>query len=129
MGFGFGGRVGMGPGVFDMRAAAAGQLAALKSQLKITPAQETAWKAYENAITKQASDMQALRDQFRAQWQNAKPGDPVPDMNAHHQAMYSLRQSSWEAQSKALKDLSAALTPEQQAVLNGGWGPRGQPRQ
>jgi hypothetical protein len=135
MGPGMGGdmRRGMGPGMaggpgmggFDMNASAAGHLAALKTQLKITPAQETAWKAYEGVVTQQASAMQAMRDQ----WQDAKPGAAAPDMAAQHQAMQSLRQSSWQAQDKAFKDLYAALTPEQQALVNGGrGGPRGLPR-
>lgn len=131
-----GGRGGMGPGGygmmgfggFDMTAAAAGRLAALKAQLKITPPQESAWKAYESATTEQAKAMQALREQYQAKWQNLKPGDAAPDMTAQHQAMFALRQSAWETQNKALKDLLAVLTPEQQAVVGGGWGPRGLPR-
>jgi Spy/CpxP family protein refolding chaperone len=131
---GWGGRMGggsfgmMGLGGFDMNAAAAGRLAALKTQLKITAAQDSAWKAYETAVTQQASAMQAMRDQFHAQWQNAKPGEAGPDIAAQHQAMAALRQSGWEAQAKASKELYAALTPEQQAFMNGGWGPRGLPR-
>lgn len=140
MGPGMGGgmRGGMGPGMgwgpgmgqgFDMNASAAGHLAALKTQLKITPAQETAWKAYEGVVTQQASAMQAMRDQLHAQWQDAKPGAAAPDMAAQHQAMQALRQSSWQAQDKAFKDLYAALTPEQQALASGGrGGPRGLPR-
>lgn len=119
-----GGSLGMmGPyGGFDMNAAAAGRLAALKAQLKVTPAQEPAWKAYENTVTQQAAAMQQLRDQFHAQWQNAKPGEAAPDVAAHRQAMFQLRQSSWQAQSKAMQDLYAVLTPEQQALVSGGWG-------
>lgn len=128
MGPGMGGGPGSGPG-FDMTAAATGQLAALKTQLKITTTQETAWKAYEGAVTQQAAAMQAMRDQFHAQWQNTKPGEAAPDMAAQHQAMWQLRQSSWQAQDKAFKDLYAALTPEQQALVNGGLGGgRGLPR-
>jgi len=125
MGGGFGM---MGFGGFDMNAAAAGRLAAFKSQLKITPAQESAWKAYESAVTEQAKAMQTARDQFRSKWQNLKPGESAPDMTAQHQAMFALQQSGWEAQNKALKDLNAVLTTEQQAFAGGGWGPRGMPR-
>lgn len=124
------GPAGMGPAAagYDMAAAAAGHLAALKTQLKITPAQEGAWKAYETTVTQQAKTMQAMRDEFHTKWQNTKPGEAAGDMAAQHQAMLALRQSSWEAQAKASKDLSAVLTPEQQAFMNGGWGPRGLPR-
>jgi hypothetical protein len=125
MGGGFGM---MGFGGFDMSAAAAGRLAAFKSQLKITPAQESAWKAYESAVTEQAKAMQTARDQFRSKWQNLKPGEAAPDMTAQHQAMFALQQSGWEAQNKALKDLNAVLTTEQQAFAGGGRGPRGMPR-
>lgn len=124
-GMGRGGFGMMGPGGFDMSAAAVGRLAALKSQLKITPTQEPAWKAYEAVMTQQAQAMQALRDQFHAQWQNAKPGDARPDIAAQQQAMLAQRQSNQQAQGKAIKDLYAALTPEQVALMNGGWGPRG----
>lgn len=117
----------MGPGGFDMTAAAAGRLAALKAQLKITPAQEAAWKVYEGKVTQQASAMQELRDKFHAQWQNAKPGEAAPDVAAHRQAMFELRQSNWQAQAKAMQDLQAVLTPEQQARVGHGWGPRGLP--
>lgn len=124
-GMGRGGFGMMGPAGFDMSATAAARLAALKSQLKITATQESAWKAYESAMTQQAQSMQALRDQFQAQWQNAKPGDAAPDVAAHRQAMLAQRESNRQAQGKAIKDLYAALTPEQVAIMNGGWGPRG----
>ena len=132
-GMGGPGMGGMGPGMmgfggFDMSQAAAGRLAAFKAQLKITPAQEPAWKAYESAVGEQAKAMQTMRDQFHAQWQNAKPGQAAPDMTAQHRAMFELRQSGWQAQQKALQDLQAVLTPEQVAAMGGGWGPRGQPR-
>lgn len=120
-----------GPGGSDMTAAAAGHLAALKTQLKITPAQEGAWKAYESAVTQQAATMQKMRDEFHAQWQDGKPGAAAPDFAAQHQAMSTLREQNWQARTKAMQDLYAALTPEQQALLGQGpgrLGPRAQPR-
>lgn len=127
MGPGYGMGRGMGPGNsgLDPAAAVAGHLAALKTQLKITPAQEGAWKAYEKVVTEQATAMQALRDQFHAQWQNAQPGATPPDMAAHHQAMSSLRESSWKAQNAARQELFAALTPEQRAIADRSFGPMG----
>lgn len=122
-GMGPGGR-GAGPG-FDATAAVAGQLAALKTQLKITPAQQGAWQAYEKVVTEQATAMQALRDQFHAQWRDAQPGATPPDMAAHHQAMTSLRESSWKAQNAARQELFAALTPEQRAIADRSFGPMG----
>lgn len=117
-----GGGPGWGGGGYDMAAAAAGRLATFKAQMKITPDQEAAWKAYEGVVTQQATAMQQLRDQFHAQWQNTKPGQAAPDVAAHRQAMFAQRQSNWEAQRKAMQDLYAVLTPEQQSLVTGGWG-------
>ena len=134
MGMGMGPGFGMGPGMrgagpgFDMAAATAGHLAALKTQMKITPAQEAAWQTYEGVTTQQSAAMQALRDQFLSQWQGTQPGATPPDMAAHRQAMIAQRESGWKAQSAALKDLYAALTPEQRAIAErsvGGMGARG----
>jgi len=119
------GMMGGGPGFgggFDMSAAAAGRLAAMKAQLKITAAQEPAWQAYEAAVTEQAKTMQGLRDQFHAQWQNQKPGEAGPDVAAHRQAMFAQMQSSRQAQGKAMQDLLRGPHPEQQALVTGGWG-------
>ena len=129
-GWGHMGGYGMGFGGYgyDMSQAAAARLADFKSALKITPDQEGRWKAYESAVTEQAKAMQALRDQVHEQWRKVKPGDAVPDMSAQYQAMFALRQSGWEKQNKALKELYAALAPDQQALMDGGWGPRGLPR-
>jgi Spy/CpxP family protein refolding chaperone len=122
MGYGMGpggpGGYGMGPGGYDMAAAAAGYTAEMKVQLKITPEQEKAWKTYEDVVKQQAGAMQAMRDQFHAQWQDTKPGATAPDMAAQHQAMFALRQANQTAQSAALKDLYAVLTPEQKAIAD-----------
>ena len=126
MGGGWGGggpgMMGSGPG------GATERLAALKTQLKITPAQEGPWKAYETVVTQQATAMQALRDKFRAEWQGQQPG-AAPDVSAHRAEMLALRESGWKAQEKARADLAGVLTPEQQALIaGGGWGPRGMHR-
>jgi Spy/CpxP family protein refolding chaperone len=119
MGFGGMGRgMGMGPAGYDMAAAAAGYAAQMKVQLKITPEQEKAWKAYEDVVTQQAGAMQAQRDQFHAQAQNVQPGAANPDFAAHRQAMFALRESNLAANSAALKDLYAVLTPEQRVLAD-----------
>jgi len=127
MGPGFG--MGAGPrgavGGFDMAAATAGHLASLKTQLKITPAQEPAWKAYEGVVTQQSAAMQALHDKFQGQWRSAQPGATPPELAAHRDAMFAQRESSWKAQSAALKDLYAALTPEQRAIADRSGGAMG----
>lgn len=124
-GYGMGaGPRGVGPGI-DMAAATAGHLAALKSQLKIAPAQESAWKAYEGVMTQQSAAMQALHDKFQSQWQNAQPGATSPEWAAQREAMFAQRESSWKAQSAALKDLYAVLTPEQRAIADRSGGAMG----
>jgi Spy/CpxP family protein refolding chaperone len=112
---------GMGPGMgsgFDMAAGAAAHLAQLKIQLKITPAQEAPFRAYETVVTQQAGAMQAVRDKMHSQWQNAQPGITSPDFAAQRQEMIALREASFAAHSAALKDLYAVLTPEQRAIAD-----------
>lgn len=118
MGGGMGGRMGpgMGRGGFDTPAVAAARLADLKAQWKITAAQENAWKAYESAVTQQATTMQTLRSQFQAQAQNAQPGAANPEWVSQRLAMKAQHDAGRAAQSAALRDLYAALTPEQRAL-------------
>jgi Spy/CpxP family protein refolding chaperone len=136
MGMGVGHRMGRGPGMgpgagagagsgFDMAAAATARAAQLKSQLKITPEQEQAWQAYEALVAQQAASMQAMRDQFHAQAQNAQPGAAPPDFAAHRQSMIALRETKQTAHSAAMKDLYAVLTPEQRTIAdrNLSWEP------
>ena len=123
MGPGMGGwGPGMGPGAAgqDMAAFASARTAELKAQLKITPAQEAAWKAYETAVTKQANEMQAQRAQMQTQMQNAQPGAANPDFAVQRHAMMAQHDASRAARSAALKDLYTVLTPEQRAVADRG---------
>ncbi|MBI5275387.1 MAG: Spy/CpxP family protein refolding chaperone [Burkholderiales bacterium] len=126
------GPMGGGPGMngrgFDTHAAVADRLAAFKAQLKITAAQEPAWKSYEAVVTQQAAAMQAKRDEMHAKWQTLKPGEAAPDMAALQQAMFAQRQAGWEAQDKALRELQAVLTPEQRAAAGRAWHGRGMAR-
>lgn len=140
MGPGMGHGWGMGPGAghmgygmrgwaggSDMAAVAAGRAAELKVLLKITPAQETAWKAYETALTQQATTMQALRARMYEQMHNSTPGSA--EWATQRDAMIKQHDTSWAAQAAAVKDLYAVLTPEQRAIADrspmGIGGPRG----
>jgi len=131
MGPGYGMGPGMGPGMgrgmgpADMSAAASARTAQLKAELKITPAQEAAWKAYEAAVTQQATAMQAMRTQMQALMQNAQPGTTAPDWAAQREAMFKQRQAGMQAHTAAVKDLYAVLTPEQRAIADRGMGPMG----
>ncbi|MBF0624559.1 MAG: Spy/CpxP family protein refolding chaperone [Magnetococcales bacterium] len=62
---GNGGPMGMG---FQDPIAAARQLDLMKQRLAITPQQETAWKAYADAVTKAAAVQDEIRTQHRAQY-------------------------------------------------------------
>ena len=127
-GMGMGGPgMGMGPGMMagrgasDMSALGSTHTAQLKAQLKITPAQEAAWKAYEAAIVQQAASMQTARGKMLELMQNAQPGSA--EFIAQRDAMIKQRDAGFAARTAALKDLYAVLTPEQRAIADGGAGP------
>lgn len=122
---------GMGPGMMgwagdaDVSALASGRTAQLKAVLKITPAQESAWKAYETSIQQQVTTMQAARGQMLALMRNAQPGADSKDFIAQRDAMIKLHDANLEARTKAVKDLYAVLTPEQRAIADRSVGPMG----
>lgn len=114
---------GSGPG-FSPSAMVDGRLAALKSELKITADQDSAWQAFAAKAKQQAESRQAVRGQAAAQAQTA------PERLAQHAEFAKQRAASLDAMTAAVKDLYAALTPEQKAVADqrlasGGMGPMG----
>lgn len=121
MGYGPMGR-GMGPqSAGDPTAMVEGRLAYLKSELKITPAQETAWQGYAGKAKQQAEAMQALRTAMQGSTQAS-----APERLALRTEMMKKRGEQMEGMTAALKDLYAALTPEQKAIADqrmGGFGP------
>ncbi|MBI3376488.1 MAG: Spy/CpxP family protein refolding chaperone [Betaproteobacteria bacterium] len=121
MGYGPMGR-GMGPqGFGDPSAMVEGRLASLKSELKITPVQETAWQAYAGKAKQQAEAMQALRTTMQSSTQAS-----APERLALRTEMMKKRGEQMEGMTSAIKDLYAALTPEQKAIADqrmGGFGP------
>jgi len=143
MGYG-GPRAGFGPGMaagapcegFGPGAAAAGpaarmeqRLSFLKSALKVTSDQESAWNAYAEQAKAQAATMEA----FHAQPPSAAQS-PTERMDQHAERM-NLRAKQITAMSNAVKALYAVLTPEQKAVADLhfggrrlGQGPRGYAR-
>ena len=115
-----------GPAGHDMAAAAASRAAHLKTQLKITRGTgRRPGRPMRSLVTQQAAAMQAMRDQFHAQVQNAQPGARRTDIAAQRQSMIALREANQAAHSAALKDLYAVLTPEQQTIAdrNLSWRP------
>lgn len=116
----------MGPrGSFDPSAMADARSAYLKSVLKITPAQESAFKAFADQKKQHVDAMLALRA-------SAKAGAPAtaPERLELRNQFMKKRQELMEKTTAAFKDLYAALTPEQKALVDqrvgmrGGWGGR-----
>lgn len=123
------GRGQMGPGMWSNPAAAIeSHLAALKVELKITPDQDSAWQAFTTKARQQSETMLARRAQMFAQ----ASGAPVsaPERLAQRTEFAKQGVASMESMSTAVKDLYAALTPEQkttadQLLARGPMGPLG----
>jgi len=117
MGMGYG----MGPGMRggmhgpESVGVTTARLVDLKTELKITPAQDSAWQAYATVVQQQAAAREAMRTQMQAQMQASNAGTPV-DRSAQHEAMRQLRDQHFAARSAAVKDLYAVLTPEQKTL-------------
>ena len=113
------GRMGRGePG-----AMAEQHLAQFKAQLKITTAQEPAWSAFATKAAEQAKVMQARHAQ---QGQAADAKTAAPDRLDKHIDQMKLRVAGMEAMSASVKDLYAALTPEQRSIADQQLGRMGQ---
>ena len=94
-----------------------GYLAALKVELKITPAQEKAWQTFADKTRKQAEARAAQRAKFAG---GKKPADnvPAPERLAQRTAFMKQALASMEARTAAVTELYAALTPEQKAIAD-----------
>lgn len=99
-------------------------LAAQKSALKITPAQEKAWGAYADVTKKQFDTMLAQREEM---WKSA-PSSTAERYELQSKFMKQ-RAEQLDQLSAAYKNLYAVLTPEQREVADFrggyGYGPRG----
>ncbi len=105
---------GMGPQAFaNPGALAESRLAGLKSELKITAAQESAWKAFADQAKQQAEAMQALMTSAQGSAQATAP----ERIESRNQLMKK-RQEQMEKGTAAFKDLYAILTPEQKALAD-----------
>jgi len=117
---------GWGPGRGNPAAAVEGRLAYVKTDLKITKAQEPAWNKYADQVRKQAESMQAARTAM----QGSATANAVDRMELHNKLMRSRLEQS-EKTTAAFKELYAALTPEQKALADqrpgGGMGFGGGP--
>ena len=108
---------GWGPGRGAVPAASVdAHLAYLKSELKITGDQETAWQAYAAQMKQQAESMKALFAQ------PATPPQSAPERASQRAEFAKQRAAAMESRSAALKDLYAVLTPEQKALADQHFG-------
>jgi len=124
-GMGYGPGMGMGMSGMHGRmqgpetaAAAATRLEAVKAELKITAAQESAWQAFAAVLQQQAVARDAMRAQMQSQMQVPGPNAAPADRSAHFESMAKFREEHMAARSAALKDLYAVLTPEQKLVAD-----------
>jgi hypothetical protein len=105
---------GMGPHAYGNPAAAADwRLSGLKSELKITAAQESAWKAFADQMKQQAEAMQ--------KWMSTVQGSAqatAPERMELRNQMMKKRQEQMEKSTAAFKDLYAVLSPEQKALAD-----------
>lgn len=88
-------------------------LAAVKSDLKITAAQEGAWKQYEDLVRRQSAEREKLHAQMAERMKSgARPDDK------EREAMRTQFQASRDARTQARDALYAVLTPEQKTVAD-----------
>jgi len=93
-----------------------GHLAALKVELKITPAQDQAWQTFATKARQQAEARIAQRAQRSAQ----KPAASVtaPEFMAQRSARMKQGLASMETMTAAVTELYGVLTPEQKALAD-----------
>ncbi|MBP9713542.1 MAG: Spy/CpxP family protein refolding chaperone [Sterolibacterium sp.] len=106
-------------GQADFAAAATARLDKLKTTLKITAAQETAWQAFAGKAKQQIESMQTMRAPSPSQPAAANtPALSAPERMDKGIEFMKQRLTNMEAMNTALKDLYAVLTPEQKAVAD-----------
>jgi LTXXQ motif family protein len=124
MGYGMhGDGPGYGMGYGAQPGAAADRLQGVKSELGITEQQEPAWQAFVNSVKQREESRQA---QF-AKMRESRSAGSLPEMLAQRDEFFKEQQAERQAGTAALKDLYAALSPEQKTVADrvfGGFGPR-----
>ena len=107
----------MGPGMWRNPAAAIeGHLAALKVELKITPDQDSAWQAFTAKARQQGETTLARRAQMSAQMSGTALS--APERLAQRTELAKQGVAGMESMSAAVKDLYAALTPEQKTIAD-----------
>lgn len=129
-GYGAGHMVGYGPGqgmgpqaMFAFCAGDADEsLAALKTELGITAKQDPAWQAFVKNAAQQNESRKVAFDKM----QKVQSAGSAPEVLALQAELMKQRQVEMEVNAAALKNLYAALTPEQKVIADqrlGGFGP------
>lgn len=131
MGYGSGPGDGMGPwhgagfgpgGVDGSGEYVESRLAWAKAELKITPAQEGVWNAYAEQAKLQHDAMRKLMITM-----HESGAASLPERIELREQIWKQRQAQTETMAQKVKDLYAALTPEQKPLADrvlGGFGPR-----
>ena len=91
----------------DVRA----RLATVKTELKITAAQEPAWQKFEGVVSQQADARQAMRSTMQARMQDPKAAASV-DHAAQRESMMKLREGNRAERDAARQALYAELAPQ-----------------
>lgn len=89
------------------------RLATVKGELKITAAQEGAWKQYEDTVRRQAAE----REKLHAQMAERMKAGTRPDAK-ERETLRTQMEAERDARTKARDALYAALTPEQKTVAD-----------
>jgi len=90
--------------------------AKLHDSLKLTAAQEPAWKTFSDSIHQQMSAMQAEHKTMPSKADMDKLS--APEKLENHLAMMQKHMTAMQNHLTALKTFYAVLTPEQQAIMN-----------
>ena len=102
--------------------AAANRLDGLKSELGITAQQEPAWQAF----VKSVKQREESRSTWFAKQREARAAGTLPERLAQRDEFFKQQQADRQASTAALKELYAALSPEQKEIADerfGGFGP------
>jgi protein CpxP len=89
-----------------------------KARLQITPAQEGAWTAYTKKSQEQFEAMRTAHEAMFTSMQDPKL--TAPERAALMSALMQQRAGAMASSAAALKDLYAALSPEQRALIDQG---------
>jgi hypothetical protein len=113
------GRGGMGGGMHNMMTLMQhpeGQIAFLKTELKITPAQETAWSTFADALRAYATQMNGNHDTMAQQRRDE--AKPLPETLSFRIQMMEMHLASLKGYQEAVAKLYGTLSDEQKKTAD-----------